>query len=403
MQFFIDGSAVGTVSAAPFVFNATAPSNTGSHSVQAVATDRLGRASTGSATLNVTAALPTVPPPTSSVVTPLANRNLVAGSTVALSVTANVDASTSLDHVGLYANGTLVTTFMPGDAATQAVPAGPPTRQDAARAASIVFQTTFTLPGVDQVVNLLAVAVDKLGQSSISRIASIHSTVTTDRPPLVALNGVSNSAHVKVGSINAITVTATAASTNAVAGPRAGKKRRDAAGTLALLEYYLNGAKLGEASAPPYSFNFTPPAAGKYVLDAVATDAAGLASITDPVTVQADVPVVPTVNLAVSGTGAAVEGGANGVVVVSRTGGDDTAALTVSYKAKGAPVAGVDYKKLPGTIIIPAGAPKAKIKVKPLAGLSGAGVLKLKIQLVTPTDGSYAVGTGGVKIKLIGQ
>lgn len=63
----------------------------------------------------------------------------------------------------------------------------------------------------------------------------------------------------------------------------------------------------------------------------------------------------------------------------------------------------MDYKALPGTITIPAGAVKAKIKVKPLSGLSGEGTLKLKLQLVAPTDGSYVVGVGTVKIKLIGE
>ncbi len=108
----------------------------------------------------------------------------------------------------------------------------------------------------------------------------------------------------------------------------------------------------------------------------------------------------PTITAA-SGNGAVVEGGAAGAIFVSRT-GDTSLPLTVSYKAKGAAVAGVDYKKLPGSVIIPAGAVKTKIKVKPLAGLAGAGTLKLKVQLLAPTDGSYVVGTGTAKLKLIG-
>ena len=401
VQFFLDGNPLATLSADPFVFNASAPATPGSHSVQAVATDLLGRTNTSTATITVTAAIAAAPP-TSSVLTPVAGRSLPVSSVLALSVAAASDPTTALDHVSLYANGTLVATFVPGDASTQAIPApaGQPTRRAATVAATNVFQTLYTLPGTDQFVNLVAVALDKLGQSSVSRIASVHSTMTADQPPLITLNGLVNGAHVKVGSTNAVTITATAASTNGISSP--GKTPRDApaAGTLALLEFYLNGAKLGEALAPPYSFTFTPPASGKYVLDAVATDTAGLSSLTDPVTVQAD--PAPTVSLAVGGTGEAEEGGANGVIIVSRT-GDTTEPLMVSYKTKGAPVAGVDYKKLPGTVLIPAGAVKAKIKVKPIDGSPNASTLKLKLQLLPATDDSYEIGTGTVKLKLVGH
>ena len=171
------------------------------------------------------------------------------------------------------------------------------------------------------------------------------------------------------------------------------------ASDLASLEYYLNGKRLARATQPPFSFTFAPPAPGKYVLSAVATDTSGLSTVTDPITVTAG--DTPTVNLALGGSGVAVEGGANGVIVVSRT-GDTSAPLTVSYKTKGAAVAGVDYKKLPGSVTIPAGAVKAKIKVKPINGSPNTGTLKIKVQLLAPTDGSYEVGTGTVKIKLVG-
>ena len=91
------------------------------------------------------------------------------------------------------------------------------------------------------------------------------------------------------------------------------------------------------------------------------------------------------------------------MIVITRT-GDTSAPLTVNYKTKGVPVAGVDFKTLPGSVLIPAGAVKAKIKVKPLAGLTGAGTLKLKIQLLAPSDGSYTLGTAAIiKLKLIGM
>ena len=140
------------------------------------------------------------------------------------------------------------------------------------------------------------------------RIATITAVVTADQPPVVALSGLSQR-RARFGRLEQrghCHGHRRAPVTSIAAG---GKTRRDAAGTLALLEYYLNGAKLGEATAPPFNFTFTPPALGKYVLDAVATDASGLASLSAPLNVQADPP--PTVSLAISGS-ATVPGGAKG-------------------------------------------------------------------------------------------
>ncbi len=57
----------------------------------------------------------------------------------------------------------------------------------------------------------------------------------------------------------------------------------------------------------------------------------------------------------------------------------------------------------PAAITIPAGALKAKIKVKPIDGSPNAGTLKLKVQLMPSADGSYSLGTATVKLKLIGH
>lgn len=114
-------------------------------------------------------------------------------------------------------------------------------------------------------------------------------------------------------------------------------------------------------------------------------------------------PVPPsTVSIAAGGDGISVEGGKEGVAFITRT-EDVSTPLKVNYKAKGAAKPGVDYKKLSGSITIPAGATKAKIKIKPIDGSPNAGTLKIKLVLVAPSDGSYTVGTGTAKIKLIGK
>ena len=406
VTLLVNGLAKGSTTAPPYVFPYTA-STVGTDTLTIAVTDNLGRTSTSPAvTVNVIAATPTVPPPTSALLTPVGGYSLAAGSTVTLNIGAAASSTTALDHVGLYADGVLVTTFNP-DGSTQATPGrGQPTRRDATAAVSNVFQTTYTLPVTDKLINMIAVAFDKLGQSTVTPVATIHSKVTTTAAPLVSLASVNGGAHVQVGSANTVSVSASEpAATAAAIGnvSAAGLVRQDAMSSpsLALLEYYINGIKLAQAIQPPFSFSFTPPDAGKYVLSAVATDSTGLATVSEPVIVVAD-PVPPTVNLAVSGASAVMEGGAKGVVVISRI-GDTTSPLTITYKAKGTAQADVDYKKLPGTITIPAGATKAKIKVKPLAGLTGAGTLQLKLVLVAPSDGSYVVGTGTVKLKLIGN
>ena len=56
-----------------------------------------------------------------------------------------------------------------------------------------------------------------------------------------------------------------------------------------------------------------------------------------------------------------------------------------------------------GTVTIPAGQVKAKIKVKPINGSPNASTLKLKVQLLPPVGTVYTLGTATAKLKLIGK
>ena len=395
----------------PFVKNVdTSPFAPGTYVVTATATDNQGRANSSTITATLIAASMGSNPPTAAVFTPLLDangqpRNLAAGSTVTISFTAASADGSDLAKVSLYADGLLVAAFDgAGNALPTAASAARAVRRDAPTASGVgaVFQTPYTLPGADKLVNLVAVALDKLGQSTVSNVATIHSTVTNDKAPLVTLAGLASGTHVKRGTTTTISVSASDpdALTNLVP---AGLARADAAGNaqLAALEYFINGISQGKSLQPPFSFDFSPPTSGKYVLSAVATDGAGLATISDPINATVD-PVATTVSLAAGGTGEAVEGGANGVVIVTRASTDNSAPLTVSYKVKGAAVAGVDYKKLPGTVTIPAGASKAKIKLKPIKDSPNSSTLKVKFVLLPSSDGSYTIGTGTAKLKLVG-
>lgn len=84
--------------------------------------------------------------------------------------------------------------------------------------------------------------------------------------PFVVLSGPANNANLSTGG--PITFTATA---------------NDTDGTVAKVEFYANGNKLGQATSSPYSFTWNSVPAGFYVLTAVATDNLGATSTSGPV------------------------------------------------------------------------------------------------------------------------
>ncbi len=178
-------------------------------------------------------------------------------------------------------------------------------------------------------------------------------------------------------------------------------------GVIASVDYFLNQLKVASSTQPPYSFDFTPPAAGTYVIEAIATDNAGLSGVADPVIVQA-VADAPTVSLSLPGGGAGnsavvAGGGAPLKVTVSRAPGDDLSQpLTVAYKTKGDAVAGTDFKALSGTVTIPAGAMAAKVKVRAFNNGRPGASETFKLRLLAPADGSYNVGAPAqVKIRIL--
>jgi len=82
-------------------------------------------------------------------------------------------------------------------------------------------------------------------------------------------------------------------------------------GSVAKVEYYAGVVKIGQATASPYTFGWTPSAAGSYVLTAVATDNLGL---TAPSNNAATVTVT-----AVAGTTVVLQRGLNGYAGVTDT------------------------------------------------------------------------------------
>ena len=233
-------------------------------------------------------------------------------------------------------------------------------RQDAASTPlSKLFSTTYQMPGLDKILTMIVTATDKLNHTNVSPVTSFHSKVTTDRAPLVSFANASALAKVLVGSLNPVNITASdpdASGTSSVVGKGPGRQDAASDATLAELEYWINGEQVAQAVASStLNFSFTPPTIGKYVFHAVATDGSGLATVSDPIILEAD--AAPAVVTAViSGDGLARLGEENGKVAIRRT-GDLSLPLSVRYKVAGSAVVGTNLKggPLTGLALIPAG------------------------------------------------
>ena len=391
VQFLVDGVPVGAaVTAAPYLSALTAGAP-GSHTLSAVVTDNQGRQNTATETFNVVAANAAAVAPVSALLTPIAGRNVPAGSVQTLTFGATAADATALASVSLYADGVLVAAFdgsgNPLDT-SRAPGAARPVRQDAAvTSTGAIFQTTYQMPGADKLVNMIVAAFDQLGRTTVSTVATVHAVLGGDQPPAVTLSGLSDGASVKAGSTSPLTIDAAGSATAAQAA------HRDAVpvSVLVQLEYWIGQVGQTFGSQPPYAVNFQPSLPGKYALHAVATDSAGLSTISAPVIVD----VTPAAVVTVAAAGGTIDAGDKGKIVFSRT-GDMTSDLTVRYKVKGTAVAGVDYKPPTGTVTLPAGAAQVKVKLKTLVRPATGETLKAKFKLVPSTDGSYLLGTGTV-------
>ncbi len=69
----------------------------------------------------------------------------------------------------------------------------------------------------------------------------------------------------------------------------------DPDGTVAKVEFYADGIKLGETAVSPYTVSWSIPASGSYELTAVATDNQGATTISAPIGISAAVPASPLI------------------------------------------------------------------------------------------------------------
>lgn len=366
-----------------------APSTPGTYTLLATATDSAGGTGSDTRTFTVIPADADPGAPSSTLVTDLDGRKLAAGSTFTLTGQASTADGSPLQEVDFFANGAMVAALdANGNSITSAHPApggGGLRRTDAAAGNGPLFQTSYTVPGAGKQVSLLAVALSKLKTSQVSSAQTITPVAASvDRPPTLALSGLTDGQHLVSGQSYTVTTTVSPGTS-----------------ALAQVQHYLNKTKISTVNPDGNdvpAVTFVAPAGGKYIMEAIGVDAAGVSSVAAPINVTVDPPVV---TITVRGNGEAIEGGAAGKAMVERT-GDTASALTVFYKVAGSAKSGAEYQPVSGSVTIPAGSSKAKIKIKPIDNLLVTGTLVAKIKLKASPDGSYQLGSGAVaKIKVL--
>ena len=411
VQFTLNGATVGTASAAgPYVFTGMAPTVPGTYPVGVIVTDTLGRVSTATHTITVRAPAATGDPaPDASILTGLDGRAVGVGQTIPISAVAATSDGSPLAEVDFYAGSTVIARLDgTGAPISLAGITGMPRRADVPVPLpnGTVFQTSYLVPGGSKLINLLCVAFSKLGVALVSTPVTIHPVdPSVGQPPAVGLSGLSDGATIQVGVPITLSADVTLPAAAGLASPSRslrGAHRQDAGSQLADLAFFLNASLVqhatGNLTMP--AFTFTPPSAGDYVVEAIATDTNGISGLATPILVHA-VGAPTVVTIAPSGDGRAEFGVENGKLTIRRT-GSTAAMLTVYYKVKGPAKAGVDFKPLTGMLVIPAGATQAKLKFKPLFNPLNTGTLKAKVMLLPAGDGSYQLGdTTLAKLKVV--
>lgn len=173
-------------------------------------------------------------------------------------------------------------------------------------------------PAASGTYTLTAVATDNAGAQTTSSPISV-SAAATNVPPTIALTAPASGANVTVGV--PVPIAANAA---------------DVDGTVVRVEYFANALKIGQDTATPWTFSWTPATPGAYALRAVATDNAGAQTTSSPVTVNATSASVPaTITLTSPATGATLPVGAP---VTLRANAGDGGFARVDFYVNGAKV-----------------------------------------------------------------
>jgi hypothetical protein len=236
VEFFVDGSSVGVDNSAPYEASYTAVA--GNHSITAKATDNAGASTTSTAVnINVT---PINDPPTVSITAPADGTTYTVGANVAIA--ANAFDADVVSSVEFFVDGSSI-------GLDNTAP----------------YEASYTAVAGNHA--LTAKATDNGGLSTTSSAVNITVNTPTNVAPTVSITAPANGATYTTGA--AVAITATAA---------------DVDGTVASVEFFVDGSSVGVDNSAPYEASYTA-VAGSHALTAKATDNNGASTTSAPVNI----------------------------------------------------------------------------------------------------------------------
>ena len=295
VQFFANGLAIGTATAAPYSVS-WRPSLAGTFSLTAQATDNVGNVTV---TTPVSVTITSSAAPVVTITNPVVGTAYGVGNAIPFAATPS-GGNGPIAQVQFFVNGTSL-----GAADTTAP-----------------YSATWT-PGAPGTYQLLAIATDSAGLSS-STSAVLNIAISGNNAPTVALTSPPSGTSVNGGAT--VNLTAVAA---------------DSDGTIASVRFIANGNVVGTATAIPYSTAWVPSAAGSYTVTAQATDNSGNVTNSAPITVSVVANRSPTVNVTAPGNGATVRVGA-GVNLTATANDSDGTIASVQFFANGLAIGSAD-------------------------------------------------------------
>ncbi|MBW3466793.1 hypothetical protein EGN73_03040, partial [Arthrospiribacter ruber] len=270
VEFFVNGSSIGTSNEAPYSINWTAD-KTGTFEIRAVATDNDG-ASANSQTVTVTVfETPENILPTVSITAPAQGTEIEAGQTISITADAS-DEDGEVVKVEFFVTGSSIgiSNEAPYSINWAADEAG-----------------TF---------EIRAVATDNEGASANSETVTVTVFETPENIlPTVSITAPAQGTEIEAGYT--LTITADAS---------------DEDGEVVKVEFFVNGSSIGISNEAPYSINWTADEAGTFEIRAVATDNDGASASSQTVTVTVfETPenILPTVSITAPSTGTEIEAG----------------------------------------------------------------------------------------------
>jgi chitodextrinase len=344
VEFFVDGTSIGVDNTAPY--EATYAAGIGAHALTAKATDN-GGLSTTSAPVNITVNDPANVNPTATITAPANGSTYTTGDVVAITADAN-DTDGNVVSVEFFVDGTSI-------GIDNTAP----------------YEASYT--SVAGAHALTAKATDNKGGQGVS--APVNITVNNANvAPTVAITAPANGATYTTGA--AVAITANAA---------------DSDGTVASVEFFVDGTSIGVDTVAPYEASYTA-VAGAHALTAKATDNGGLSTTSAPVNITVgNANVAPTVAITAPSNGAVYNVGAAVAIAANAADSDGTIA-SVEFFVDGTSVGVDNTAPYEATYTAAAGAHALTAKATDNGGLSTTSA-PVTITVVNPNGQPYTIGT----------